>query len=466
MKRRTMNQSVCSLAWYGKMHVTIWLLLSMLLAMPAARGQQEPADTPASSSDKGVSRGESLIRWQYFAELPVASGEDSPWYDFHLTPAVFDGARQDLADLRLYDGEQREVSYALRVREAKSKVENMDAEVFNRLKNEDRSWQVSLDLGSSQIQHNEVEILTDRRGFRRRVIIEGSDDRQTWNEIDVEYLMNFPHDGGTFSHTLVNYPPSRFRYLRVTVHPDPVEDRSRDWQIESVTVRHRVEVPGQQVTRRVDHGAREPVRTPRGAGSQWLIALGGTSVPCRELVVQIDSTDFVRDWRVESAGSDRPGAEFQFVASGTWRRKAGEEQTTFVARFPREVRAARLKLLVTDYRNPPLVITSIQARAPARQVVLEANRNVPGPLRLYFGNPEAEAPRYDFARNLPEQLDPPPQRLELKTRLANPAYQPKPKPLTERWPWLVHSVLAGTLLVLAGLIADLGRAALRESEQA
>jgi hypothetical protein len=42
----------------------------------------------------------------------------------------------------------------------------------------------------------------------------------------------------------------------------------------------------------------------------------------------------------------------------------------------------------------------------------------------------------------------------------NPDYVPEPKPLTERWPWLVYVVLATASVVLLVLLVLLGRKAL------
>ncbi len=61
---------------------------------------------------------------------------------------------------------------------------------------------------------------------------------------------------------------------------------------------------------------------------------------------------------------------------------------------------------------------------------------------MYYGNPEAESPNYDFALNLPALLDPAPARRAIwSEEEPNPAYRPKPLPLTGGWPWLIYAVL-------------------------
>ena len=85
-----------------------------------------------------------------------------------------------------------------------------------------------------------------------------------------------------------------------------------------------------------------------------------------------------------------------------------------------------LRLVVTDNRNPPLNISGVQYAAPAREVVFARN-DFAGPLRLYVGNPKAEAPQYDFEKNLPAVLAPAPLRVEVGLQTANPAYRPEPQ---------------------------------------
>ena len=142
-----------------------------------------------------------------------------------------------------------------------------------------------------------------------------------------------------------------------------------------------------------------------------------------------------------------------------WQRKPGEPKKPLIATFG-EVQTRRLKLRVTDNRNPPLSIRSIKFSAPARQVVFARPADDAGEPRLFFGNPLAELPVYDFARNLPVKLAPPPTRSELKAAARNTNFVPPPLPLTERFPWLIYVVLGSVTVVLAGVIVSLSRAAI------
>ena len=87
-------------------------------------------------------------------------------------------------------------------------------------------------------------------------------------------------------------------------------------------------------------------------------------------------------------------------------------------------------------------------------------QNEPAALRLFFGNPRADLPVYDFARNLPATLAAPPARSELKSATRHLNFVAPPQPFTERFPWLIYVVLGSVTVVLAGMIVSLSRAAI------
>jgi hypothetical protein len=416
--------------------------------------QPQPETAPASAN-------ESLVHWQYLMLLPWRD-TDNKLLDFVLTPDVFDGARGDLADLRLYDAQDREVPYALRIREDAAAIEILETEIFDRSTLDSGARRLSLDLGEAAPEHNEVEIPLSDQQYRRRVVIEGSADNSTWQKLTEGLLVQLQIQGQQLRVSRIDYPPSRFRYLRLTVEPDPTREENA-FEIGQPVVRRRVVVPGEYITRTVPFRERNAVPTYLGPGSRWRIPLGGQQVPASGLQIQVTNDDFVRNYQIEAGGPAEENASFYSADSGVWRRRAGEEPSPLVAQFS-EVKVFELALIVTDNRNPPLDLTEVQVRAAARQVVFENDAQLVGPLRLYFGNPSATEPRYDFARNLPSRLDPAPTRLELQDRITNPVYQPVPPPLTERLPWLIYVILGTAIAGLAAVVADLAGALLKQHD--
>jgi len=98
-------------------------------------------------------------------------------------------------------------------------------------------------------------------------------------------------------------------------------------------------------------------------------------------------------------------------------------------------------------------------------LVFDLKETTTQPLHLFFGNPKATAPHYDFEKELPARLSREPTRSEVAAVANNPDYRPEPLPLTERIPWLVYVVLAVSSLALALILISLARTAVRSGSQ-
>ena len=396
-----------------------------------------------------------LVDWEWYRPILAPDDPQRPWIDLVIPPAVFAEASYDLDDLRVYSDDGQEVPYALRVLREQFSTEPVASEVFNRSVGPDGVRELSLDLGTEVVQHNELQVRMPGEEFRRQATLEGSPEGESWRSLAEENLIRFERGDERIEDLRLTYPPSRFRYLRLRVYPDPAVD-DEPVQIDSVEVRRRVAIPGEDLVVRPGPGQREPTRHAGAPASAWLIPLGGERVPVDRIEVEVAEEDFVRDYVIEAAGPAGPRAAFRTIASGTWRRRRGEPAKPLVAEFE-EIRAARLRLIVIDHRNPPLTVQAVRFAAPARQIVLPRPEPPESQLRLYYGNPEAIAPRYDFARNLPERLDPAPTRTRLGPQRANPYYVPEPVPVTERWPWMIYVVLSAVSVVLAAVILSVAR---------
>jgi hypothetical protein len=424
---------------------------------PKIISHRPPAEKRSASSQtaRPEPTAESKTAWQWFHEVTPPKEGKSPWLDFLLTNEVFGEARTDLADLRLRDDNGGEVSYALRVRRTRQEQQPLEARQFNRGKQADRSFELSLDLGQERAEHNLIEIITKGDDFRRRVRVEGSNNGEDWRLLSEDWLVHFlVRDRPPVEINRVTYPPSRYRYLRVQVHPD-LSQSDDSPEISSISVFHAVDIPGEYRTLPAALGPREADKTPYGPGSAWGIDLGADSVPCEMLSLAIDDDAFARHYDLESI---EPGGMTRIVTEGELRRLPGSKHETVEIHFA-ETPAHLLKLRVTDYRNPPLDLKSVQYTAPTREVIFAWDRDLAWPLRLYVGNPRAAEPHYDFAAGLAEVVSPAPDRAAIGPRAANPAYRPEPKPWTERWPWVIYLVLGTASLVLLILLGLLAREA-------
>ena len=401
----------------------------------------------------------SLSLWPYYLE--VTPEKSAPgMYDVIVPLAVFDKSGASLGDLRLFDSSNREIPYAIRVRQEIDDVEEFEGSLFNHAQ-VGSSSEASVDLGEEPEEHNQVQIETLGTNFRRQVSIEGSDNGRDWRMLNNNgVLLSFKSENNAVESNRVSYPASRYRYLRVRVQRDTLTDNESP-RITAVTAMKAVREKGQLASWSVPVPSYELLRNQGAHASAWTIDLGARA-PCDRLTLGVSDTSFSRPFQVESVDDDQ---QVQLIASGTLTRHSGDEQKPLVIIFDNEENVRKLRLQITDYSNPTLNITSIQASAPARQLVFELKEPASQPLRLYFGNASVPAPHYDFETELESKPSLEPAHSEFSNVIANPEYRPEPRPLTERVPWLIYLVLAISSIALAFILYSLARSAMRGSTQ-
>ena len=473
-----------SLEWKFKMSVNtrfvkyvMTMLLLVVLAYPV-QGQEEIV-TSVEVADGQVNvemMREDQTRWPFFADIEVPPADDSitsvttpQLVDFFATSDVFEHARPDLSDLRIYTADGNTVPYALRILSPKSVRDVFSAIEFNRSEPDDGVHELTLDLERDDIEHNEVLVETTGTNFRRSVEISGSADAKDWKPLVSGHVIQFKSGEQALMNQSFQYPNSRHRYLRVQVTPDPQAiDGNDTFTFQSASVIRQLDVPGQPVTTEAVMSNREPTRQYGAPGSRWILDFGA-AIPCDRLEVIVQDDEFARDISLEEEslnGLGQPEFYPVYVSGGTeWRRVRGEPAAPMVVTFP-EIRSRRLRLTVADYRNKPLTLGSVQGSGAARQIIFERLENSKLPVKLYFGNHEAETANYDFARNLPDSLKADPFRVSVSAAESNPEFVPAPKAFTERFPWLVYVALSSVSLVLGVVIMNLSKAAIANHDAA
>jgi hypothetical protein len=162
--------------------------------------------------------------WAFFVEVTPGPGAPGR-YKLAVPLEVMDKSREDLADLRLLDAKGKEIPYALRIRKEVDEKQQIGKRLFNQATVGTAS-EVSVDLGDSPGEHNEVEIETEGRNFRRRVDLEGSDSGKEWKTLQTgDVIFNFESQNRAVESNRVSYPTSRYRYLRVRVSADELTSK-------------------------------------------------------------------------------------------------------------------------------------------------------------------------------------------------------------------------------------------------
>jgi hypothetical protein len=400
-----------------------------------------------------------LSSWPQYVELnptPTAGV-----YKFTVPLHVMGQSRDDLGDLRLFDEQNREIPYAIRILQTADQRQETGSKLFNRATVGSAS-EATVDLGDNPGEHNEVEVETTGGDFRRQVTVEGSDSGREWRMLRSDgVVFNFASSGRNLTSTHVKYSASRYRYVRVRVSADELSDDgapeitnvkvSRAFHQEGVLSTWSVFVPDYQLWR--NQGAHS---------SSWTIDFG-QRLPCSQLSLTISDPSFYRPFQVENV--DDPQNP-RLLASGNLSRRADEEAHPQVITFDQEEHVQRVKLQVTDYSNQTLNIESINAAAPLREVVFELKQSQSLPLRLYFGNQKVTEPHYDFEKELDAKLKTKVSTTAVGNSQRNAAYTPEPLPFTERLPWLIYLVLAASSVVLGWILWSLTKTVLkRDVEQ-
>ncbi len=396
----------------------------------------------------------SLSLWPYYVEVTPAKNA-SGMYDVILPLAVLSKAGSALDDLRLFDAANREIPYAIRIRKDVNEARAIRAEIFNASRSASTS-EASVDLGEDPGDHNEVEIETSGTNFRRQVTVEGSDSNQDWRVLTNNgVIFSFSARNDTVESNRVSYPTSRYRYLRIRVQRDELNDREAP-AINAVKAIMAVREQGQLATWGVAVPGFQYERNQGAHASVWNIDLGAYA-PCDRLTIDAVEESFSRPFQIEAVDNQE---NVRLIASGTLTRHEGERKPLVIV-FDREERARQLRLQITDYSNQVLTITSIQASAPARQLLYELKEPISPPLRLYFGNAKVTAPHYDFENTLSARRSIEPTQSTIGNVTSNADYIPEPKPFTERVPWLIYVVLAASSIALGFILLSLARSAMR-----
>jgi hypothetical protein len=133
---------------------------------------------------------------------------------------------------------------------------------------------------------------------------------------------------------------------------------------------------------------------PQRSGlSRWRIALPHAGLPLTRLTLVSPTALFQRRFRVfEKITDDRAGTYERTLAEADWSRTPGQQHALVLSLA--EAPATDALFLETDNGdNPPIALASISAAIPVARVFFKTDA---GPLALYYGNPDAGAPRYDL----------------------------------------------------------------------
>lgn len=370
---------------------------------------------------------------------------------------VYDAAREDLGDLRVLDGAGRLVPYVLD--RGRDEARRIAPRVIDRAFTRGKLERVTLDFGERRWKRD-LALSLSGDSFRRRVIVEGSDDAADWTTLtDGAYVFAVP--GPVVArYESVAFPENEQRYLRVTVlHAEGDPERIEIYEAGASTTERREgpsTVLSPRAQREEDARRHETVVT---------LELGAHHQPFRGIDLEVDDPRFMRGVSVEARREGRrarPGEEPQPdywvpVGEGCLYRYDDAGRRLERLRIDVAGREQTLRLRIRNADDRPLQLGPTRVVAPVERVLFEAAAGES--YTLAYGAEDLSAPTFDLARTVGD--------VDAWAASSTPARLAEPARVTRerRAPWTeAHpEVLWAGLVVAVAVLGWLTFRALRTS---
>ncbi len=359
---------------------------------------------------------------------------------FVVDDEIWNHARPDLGDLRLYDGETP-VQYAISEQREGVSSEQVEARILN-LGSVGGRTEFDLDTGGLP-EYDRVRLQLDAHDFVATAAVSGGSAPGNAQEVTLtpSTIYDFSKEqlGSNFQ---LKIPRSSFRYLHVRFTPG-----IKPAQVKGAAMYNLRE-------QKALWSKSGTCAAPRQQGATTIIACDvAAKAPLDRISFRIDPSQ-VNFRRVVSVQN----AEGVQIASGEISRVRMSRGGTLVTAEQLSVNVygnyGPLVLNIDNGENPPLAITDVEPLALERRIYFDAGGRTT--LRLYYGDEQLNAPSYDYAHFF--NLDSAAMEAQLGPGAHNGLYTGRPdaRPWSERhkailWAAMLLAVVALAALAIRGL---------------
>lgn len=375
-------------------------------------------------------------RFEKQINLPAISGLE--FVEMSFDNDVYANAASGLRDIRIIDGNGREIPYKLVLEKGGVERSSFSVRIFDKSFIPGQYTSFIADLGREGVLHNQIEIRTPSINFRRQVQVEGSRDAQSWATVQAKAIIYDYTDreaGLKTQNTLVRYPEGTWRYLKITIYDqgeDPLNILGATVFYEKFEAARQIGYPADIVERFLDEEHK---------ASRYVVDLGSAGLPTNSISLAIAETNFQREVALEGSNNKTDwniSVTRDVIFSFDTAKFTGSNLTI---KYP-ESTWRYLRLTIFNKDNPPLELNRVSVSGIVRKLVFQADPSQT--YKLYYGNAAAAYPQYDIERYFAYlELGALP-IASLAAQAVNPSFVeklPPPPPLTERFPWLLPSVL-------------------------
>ena len=199
------------------------------------------------------------------------------------------------------------------------------------------------------------------------------------------------------------------------------------------------------------------VEDAKERSTQLILDLGSRGFPTNRISLSTSQENFYRRVKLEGSDDNRlwiPLRRSENLYAFNTPEFVGSQLTLS---YP-ESRYRYFRLTVFNEDDPPLPVTGARAGGFLRKLIFFADPGVG--YRLYYGNPSAQPPSYELEQVFPYLVTENLPVAGLGDHTANPLFtgptEPS-KPFTERYPWLLPTVVALAALLIGVFLTSLFR---------
>jgi hypothetical protein len=359
---------------------------------------------------------------------------------------VWGMAREDLGDLRLYDG-TNQVPYELRTEQASTASQESEAKILNLVRKGDHT-EFDLDV-SPATEYNRIRLTLDHKDFLVTATVEGRDrlvgGKASSNQ-NPSTLFDFSREN-LGSNSTITLPLWSFRYVHVRLSPGILPN-----DVKRATVDQLQEKKAQWT----DAGNCR-LGEPQKRKTVFTCEVpAGVPIDRLRFDVAGDQVNFRRSVSV----SDEKGLQ---IGAGNISRIRMNRGGTTVDYEDLDIRIftthPRLTITVDNGDDPPLQFDAVRPQLLERRLYFEPHGRTS--LKLYYGDRKLSAPVYDYAKFFREDAGA--ARAQLGAEMKNAAFTERPddRPWSERhkgvlWVAMLAAVAVLTVLAVRGLRPQTG----------
>jgi hypothetical protein len=317
------------------------------------------------------------------------------WHAIALPPDIFIHCDQELNDLRLYNINGKDttvVPYLIKKRSTEVREQEAELSAINKSKKGDVLY-MTFELPKN-LKVNFINLDFEEANYFAFITIEGSNDKKEWFQVrENQRIFSLDNAVDSYQYSLVNFPITDYRYLRVSVRSD------KPLTFERAVFRHQEVKEGKYAGIPATWTTKEVKNTKQ---SVFDISLDHYR-PLGNLRIETDNTNNYYRYCEIAVLTDSIKTEKGWVRNYNTI-KEGYLTSYMPNAFSLEnYLGSQLRLTINNLDNVPLKITGISVDGP----VVELIANVKPGTYLFYGNRSLAAPVYDlqyFEEKIPATL--------------------------------------------------------------